>query len=190
MKIAILAALGLLASSCSDRGVNKKDSSGPKINNDTSEQSGGLEDAISKARKNGGSVVGIGGDGRSEKVEFGKLLSEDGSYALRLSNVSTLEVEKIEHVVLAVEPKSGFKMNKEFPTKLVLDCGDSVSLPKEEWRMADASEWDEKHGAFSVALQSKKAGQHSCKGQFNFAVCTESTCDPKRTAFEFALQSK
>ena len=190
MKKSLLLSLVLLNASCSGKGVNKKDSSEPEISKSASNASGGLEEAISKAKKDGGSVVGIGGDGRSEKVEFGKVLSEDSSYAFRLSNVTTLEVAKKEHIVLAVEPKSGYKMNNEFPTKLVLNCGSALSLPKGEWKIDDASEWDEKHGAFSVALQSKKAGQHSCKGQFNFAVCTESTCDPKRAAFEFALQSK
>lgn len=182
----------IFACGCSDKGTNKIDASSPEERpiEDRDVDNLGLEDAIAKAKSNGGTVVGLGADGKEESVSFGKLLSEDGSYAVKLANRTSLIKERKENLLISVTPKSGYKMNKDFPTQLLLECGDNLELPKKQLSMKDAESWTEKEGLFSVGAVAKRVGEHSCSGQFKFAVCTETTCDPKKANISFVVNAK
>lgn len=81
---------------------------------------------------------------------------------------------------IVLVPIDGYKVNREFPTKLKVQA-ESVTLPKAEQGIAEASSFDEKKGmTFDVPFATSAAGEKHFTATFRFAVCTETTCDPKR----------
>jgi hypothetical protein len=96
--------------------------------------------------------------------------------------------ETVAHVV--VTPGSGYHVNKDYPIKLVLEAPPGVKVAKAELVTADAARLSDSELRFDVKLSADKAGTYTVDGRFKFAVCTESTCDPKRKKIQFQLAVK
>ena len=54
----------------------------------------------------------------------------------------------------------------------------------------DAEAFDDNQLAFAVKLTAASAGDYSIPGTLKFAVCTESTCNPKKHAIALALKAQ
>ena len=81
---------------------------------------------------------------------------------------------------MSISVKSGWKLNQEFPTKLMVTAPSDVTLKsKAKQRRADATHFSEKKAAFDVVFTPLSTGSKSFSAKFRFAVCTDSTCDPK-----------
>jgi hypothetical protein len=93
--------------------------------------------------------------------------------------------ETVARVV--VRPGKGFHMNKDYPTKLSLELPAGVTAAKPVLEPADAEAFDDNQLAFAVKLTAASAGDYSIPGMLKFAVCTESTCNPKKHAIALAL---
>ncbi len=89
-----------------------------------------------------------------------------------------------------VKPGAGYKMNHEYPTKLTLSPVDGVTPAKATLLKADAAKFDNHEVAFNVKLTPAKAGTYTVRGTAAFAVCTESTCDPKTAKIAINLVAK
>lgn len=96
--------------------------------------------------------------------------------------------ETVAHVV--VRPGKGFHMNKDYPTKLSLELPAGVTAAKPVLEPADAEAFDDTQLAFAVKLTAANAGDYSIPGTLKFAVCTESTCNPKKHAIALALKAQ
>lgn len=90
---------------------------------------------------------------------------------------------------LVVQPGSGYKMNKDFPTKLTLEPPAGVTLPKAVLEPADAEHFSEKELAFAVKMSAPAAGEYTIPGTLKFAVCTDTTCDPKKRKVALVLKA-
>lgn len=88
---------------------------------------------------------------------------------------------------LVVNPGTGYKMNKDFPTKLTLTPPAGVTLSKTVLEPADAEQFSEKELAFAVKMTAPAAGQYTIPGTIKFAVCTDTTCDPKKREVQLTL---
>ncbi|WP_152629684.1 hypothetical protein [Haliangium ochraceum] len=113
-------------------------------------------------------------------TEMGKTVGGDDSYSLVIDSPDALASGSEGVVHVKVVPKTGWKMNKEFPTKLKVEAPSGVEITKAEQRVADAERFDDGGASFAVKFKSSEAGQKSFSGQFKFAVCTDTTCDPKK----------
>jgi hypothetical protein len=82
-------------------------------------------------------------------------------------------------VRVTVQPKSGWKLNQEFPTKLTVVAPSGVTLKKAKLRKGDAAHFSEKKGAFEVKFTATEVGDKDFRAKFKFAVCTDKSCDPK-----------
>jgi hypothetical protein len=92
---------------------------------------------------------------------------------------------------LQVTPKQGWKLNKEFPTRLLVKPPSDVKIAKPQQAIADAVEFAEASGAaWHVRFTPDSAGSKQVNGEFEFAVCTETTCVPKRETLSIALSVK
>ncbi len=96
--------------------------------------------------------------------------------------------ETVARVV--VRPGKGFHMNKDYPTKLSLELPAGVTSAKAVLEPADAEAFDDNQLAFAVKLTPASAGDYSIPGTLKFAVCTESTCNPKKHAIALALKAQ
>lgn len=77
---------------------------------------------------------------------------------------------------IAMSPRGGFKINKAYPTKILLKAADGVTLSKTTLKKGDASSLDEKGAAFDVAYTCGDAGGQ-VEATVKFSVCSEQTCE-------------
>jgi hypothetical protein len=115
---------------------------------------------------------------------------DDSSFNLKVAapDGAKAGAESVAHVT--VTPGSGYHVNQDFPTKLVLTPPDGVQIAKAELHKEDATAFDSSHIQFDVKLTPAKAGNYKVTGTFKFAVCTDTSCDPKKReiAFDVAAQ--
>ncbi len=91
---------------------------------------------------------------------------------------------------IVVKPADGYHFNKDFPTSLKVTPPDGVDVPKAEQAAADAKKLDETEATFEVAFTPKAAGAKQFNATFKFAVCTATTCDPKREKLAWNVNVK
>jgi hypothetical protein len=118
--------------------------------------------------------------GTPEAVAQGKTVGSDPSYTLTLDAPERLASGAEGTVRVTVVPSKGWKMNKEFPTKLEVQAPAGVQVTKAEQRVPDAERFDEGGATFAVKFKASEAGAKSFQAKFKFAVCTDATCDPKK----------
>ena len=113
----------------------------------------------------------------------------DDQYQVEAAAVSGAPgAETVARIV--VRPGKGFHMNKDYPTKLSLELPAGVTSVKPVLEPADAEAFDDNQLAFAVKLTAASAGDYSIPGTLKFAVCTESTCNPKKHAIALALKAQ
>ena len=96
--------------------------------------------------------------------------------------------ECVAHVT--VTPGSGYHVNQDFPTKLVITPPDGVQVAKAEQHKEDAAAFDTTKLQFDVKLTPAKAGTYKVAGTLKFAVCTDTSCDPKKSAIAFDVAAQ
>jgi hypothetical protein len=79
--------------------------------------------------------------------------------------------------VVTLTPKSGFKVNPQFPTrfKVDTDADGSVKFPKPVMKKEDGT-FSESAGSFRVPFVPSKAGKATLKGTLSLSVCSDKTC--------------
>ena len=109
----------------------------------------------------------------------------DSSFNLVVASPDAVKAgaDCIAHVT--VTPGSGYHVNQEFPTKLVVTPTDGVTIAKAEQHKEDAAAFNENKLQFDVKMTPSKAGTYKVAALLKFAVCTESSCDPKKREIAF-----
>jgi hypothetical protein len=80
---------------------------------------------------------------------------------------------------LTLKATGGYHVNKEFPLSLKVTPPEGVTLVKAQQGADDAAKLEELEAAWDIKFTSPAAGAKSFAATFRFAVCTETTCDPK-----------
>lgn len=128
-----------------------------------------------------GDVVALGGDGKAVVVATGgKKVADTPSYTVTLASPAQVGKGAQGTVVLEVTPKKGWKLNKEFPTKLTVAEPAGVRVSKKEQTVADAVTFADQAGRWQVQFQADSSGAKDFTGVLKFAVCTDTSCDPKK----------
>jgi hypothetical protein len=135
----------------------------------------------SAAPGNPAMMVAIGSGGKTRAIGLAKGVAADTeSYTIKLSVPDKVAKGAEAVVTVDVAPKTGWHLNKEFPTKLSVTAPDSVKVTKAVQTAADATVLTDNAGQWTVRFTAAAAGTQSFAGKFKFAVCTDTTCDPKR----------
>ena len=79
-----------------------------------------------------------------------------------------------------LHPVDGYKVNMDFPTSLAVTATGGVDIEQAQQSPAEAEKFEEKGARFNVAFICTEPGDKSFGATFKFAVCTDTTCDPKR----------
>lgn len=82
---------------------------------------------------------------------------------------------------------AGYHVNQEFPTALKLTAPSGVDLSKATITGKDGAKIGENEALFDIAFTAKEAGRKTFSGVINFAVCTATTCDPRREKISFTV---
>lgn len=88
---------------------------------------------------------------------------------------------------IKITPAGGYHLNKEYPTSLALTPPSGVSVDKTKLTAKDAARWEEQGGEFDVAYTAQNAGKQKVTGELKFAVCSATTCDPKKSNLTFEI---
>lgn len=113
----------------------------------------------------------------------------DPSYALKLE-VPPAKKGQRTVVKVHIAPGAGYHMNKDFPTSLALTPPAGVTVEKPKQGVKDAARFEEAGADFEVALTAAEPGSKVVTGDLKFAVCTATTCDPKREKVSFTVEVK
>lgn len=77
--------------------------------------------------------------------------------------------------VIEVTPMAGYKMNKDFPSRLALDPAEGATLTKTAFEKGDA-ELSEEMLRFEIPFTPAAAGKLDLSGMADFSVCNEKAC--------------
>lgn len=137
------------------------------------------------AGHNGGNGVVLGGP-ELNIPDLGAAKAAEGtgqadtSYSVNVDAPTSLAQGSEGVVRVNVTPGTGWKMNKEFPTKLQVTAPAGVTVVKDQQSVDDAEKFGDKGATFAVTFKADSPGQKAFEADFKFAVCTDATCDPKR----------
>jgi hypothetical protein len=133
--------------------------------------------------------------GRSQLLMLGVLfstgsaLASDSSYAVK---VDVAPVKRGEKMVakIRITPGVGFHVNKDYPAQVAVFAPQGISVEKPKQTAKDAIKLEESGAEFDVALTCAEAGHKTVTGDIKFAVCSASTCDPKKEKLSFSFDVK
>lgn len=169
----------LVTGSCSKSDPGAKDTAPPASTRGGGGGGGGVEIQV-KGGPGGAATEGAGGGSGS---------ANDTSFKLTTTQAEPTKAGGETVARLVVNPGSGYHMNKEFPTKLTLEPPAGVTLSKTVFEPADAERFDDNELAFAVKMTATGAGEYTIPGTFKFAVCTDTTCDPKKQKVALVLKA-
>lgn len=92
-------------------------------------------------------------------------------------------------VELVVTPSGGYKVNREYPSAVEIAAPADVSVAKTRLVRADGS-IDHARATFHLALTPRTAGTKQIGLKLRFALCTDSTCEPRRHEASLRLDVK
>ena len=115
---------------------------------------------------------------------------KDQSYQVKLDVPGSVAKDAQGVVRVTIVPSEGWKMNKEFPTRLKVQAPEGVSLAKEQQSLSDAEKFADKELTFAIRFTPASTGKKSFNADFRFAVCTDATCDPKKEKLAWAIDVK
>lgn len=113
----------------------------------------------------------------------------DPSFAIAV-NATPGAVGAATAAVVKATPGTGYHVNLDFPVKLTLEPPAGVSLEKGAFEKADTTAFDKDQLVFTVKATAAAAGEYKIPGTLKFAVCTATTCDPKKVPVEVAVVVK
>ena len=92
-------------------------------------------------------------------------------------------------VQLAITPTSGYQVNEEFPTAIEITAPADVAVAKTKLGKGDGTV---RHARadFRLTLTPKTTGDKLLGLKLKFALCTDSTCEPRKHSAELRLHVK
>lgn len=112
---------------------------------------------------------------------------KDISYSVDLDAPKTLAQGSEGVVKVNVTPGTGWKMNKEFPTRLNVKAPAGVTVVKDQQVLEDAEKFEDKGATFAITFKADSPGPKAFEADFKFAVCTDATCDPKKETLAWVV---
>jgi hypothetical protein len=114
---------------------------------------------------------------------FPTLAFADPSYSVKIDAAPTKKAQP-GTVKIHIAPGTGYHVNKDYPTKLTVTppAGATVAAPKQTIAEAGAD--------FELTYTCTEVGQKTFTGELKFAVCTATTCDPKKEKVTFTVDVK
>ncbi len=133
-------------------------------------------------------VTAHGASGETKVIAVGETtLAETDTYVVHATVPAGTKSGAEAVVSIRLTPKTGWKINQEFPTKLKVVVPDGVTMDKATLAATDAGTFSEKKAVFDLKVNSANAGAKDFTASFRFAVCTDATCDPKEAKLAWKL---
>jgi hypothetical protein len=121
----------------------------------------------------------------------GKSRSETAEYIAEVTIPEAVAPGAEASLTVTVKPKAGWHFNLDFPTSVKTASTDGVAVRTPKQGLSDAVSSSEDAGAaWAVKVVPGTAGQATVTCDLKFAVCTETTCDPKRETLAVKLDAR
>jgi len=127
---------------------------------------------------------------KSPKKSGYKLLANTPEYTLKLVYPKNLANGASATARVVLTAKKGWKLNEEYPTKLTVVAPSGTKINKAKQKRTDAVRWAKKSAEWQVQISASGAGTKPFSGKFKFAVCTDTTCDPKKELLAWVVNVK
>jgi hypothetical protein len=116
--------------------------------------------------------------------------AEGQGFVVEVKPPATAAVGAQAKARVVLKPTGGYKVNKEFPTKLTVTPPTGVEVAKAVQMGPEAAKLEEDECVFEVAFTPKEGGDKKFEAAFKFAVCTAETCDPKSEKLAWTVPVK
>jgi hypothetical protein len=148
-----------------------------------------LEGAI--AAPGAKTVTAMGASGKTQVLPVGgTTLAETDTYVVNGDVPASAATGADGIVTIHLSPKPGWHINQDFPTKLKITAPEGITLASDTQSAKDAQKFNDDAAVFQVKFKAASAGAKKFKADFRFAVCTDSTCDPKKAELAWNLDVK
>lgn len=115
---------------------------------------------------------------------------EPAPYTVRVES-TTSHVGSRATARVVVQAAAGHHINPDYPTSLKLEAPSGVALAKAELSKKNGGVTvHENEAVFDVAYTPHAAGKETIAGTLRFAVCTASTCDPRRAPVSVPVDAR
>lgn len=119
---------------------------------------------------------------------WGGLARADAAYSLKVVAPPARKAHK-SVAKIHIAPSAGYHMNKDYPTSVVaVDVPAGVLIEKVKLTGKDAVKLQEDGADFDLSFTSAEAGKKTITYEIKFAVCTQTTCDPKKEKLAFTVE--
>ncbi len=187
--VCLSAAVSFAAGCSKSAKKDKAEPAKPTTVQPKTETSGDLEGAI--AAPGTKKITAVSANGKTKVLEIGgTVLAETETYIVKADVPTDLESGSEAVVTINLLPKTGWKINQEFPTKLKVKAPEGVTVNAESQGADEAESFTEKQALFKVSCSPEGAGSKEFAADFRFAVCTDATCDPKKAELAWTLNVK
>jgi hypothetical protein len=110
----------------------------------------------------------------------------DAGYTLKIEAPPAKKAQK-GVAKIHIAPTAGYHVNKDYPTSVTVQAPDGVTVEKPKQSAKDAVKLADEGADFDVAYVAAQPGKKTFTGEIKFAVCSATTCDPKKEKVTFTV---
>ena len=137
----------------------------------------------------GKDVVAVGSAGKEKVIATGsKTVADTDSYTVKLASPAKVTTGSKGSATLEIVPKKGWHLNEEFPYKLTMTAPSGAKVAKPEQGKKDTVAFSPDKMKWAIDFEASAAGDKAFTGKVKFAVCTETSCDPKKEELAFNVK--
>lgn len=134
-------------------------------------------------------MVAVGSSGKEKVMATGaRTVADTESYTVKLASPAKVAVGAKGSATLEITPKKGWHLNDEFPYKLTVAAPAGAKVAKPEQGKKDTVSFSHEKMKWAIDFEASAAGDKAFTGKVKFAVCTETSCDPKKEELAFNVK--
>lgn len=137
----------------------------------------------------GQDMVAVGSSGKERVIATGaKTVADTDAYTVKLASPDKVTTGAKGSATLVITPKKGWHLNDEFPYKLTVTAPAGAKVAKPEQGKKDTVSFSHESMKWAIDFTASAAGDKAFTGKVKFAVCTETSCDPKKEELAFNVK--
>ncbi len=118
------------------------------------------------------------------------VIKKNDEYSVAILKNKTMQNKTEQHLTIAVKPYGVWKLNLDFPSKMILQGCFSAKTKPHEQLIKDAVKKHEKQGiSWQAVVRNVLTEPQRCEAVVKIAVCTDVICIPKQSTLSWSLTS-
>jgi hypothetical protein len=139
----------------------------------------------------GKDMVAVGSSGKEKVIATAaRTVADKDAYTVKLASPDKVTTGSKGTATLEIVPKKGWHLNDEFPYKLTITAPAGAKVAKPEQGKQDTVSFSHEAMKWAIDFETSSAGDKAFTGKVKFAVCTETSCDPKKEELAFKVKAE